>query len=616
MDTLPEKIHILEKMRQIEAMSLSLMAAEVQRGREEGHMVTHVSDSTTRRGVGKFIGQGLHIGQGSTFPLPLLGISEETKEEIAAQLGMGLEILSVCSGREVKELASEVDTLLTDSVQHNKEVNMIFQELFDLAKAPGQIFCGTHTTLGFSDTMNKVVMAIELKMKLDTLLSKFMCSMELDSKNGSLAGQALDMMLKLFAREYKHKSWNYYGLYTHYLEQRGVDLTLFSYKDHRFGCLSRASAVLLFNYEHIEDFLSSNHHISNKLACMVRELHNLPHLKVIFSVFALLGIHLIEPFYCNTISPTATHTKLRSFYKELHSSLMTAKVDSNIITLSKPFFPCVKDWLFEEVKKSYGANVLKVVTEVAQDQVEDIIILINHMLPELGTTLGRQQRDYGLDLEQFPPEFPIEDQASIIDDTPTNNMDMEWLMGKTDYIFQKLQALPAASRSIILQKTRPLREMSQGPSFRSFKEQVEAKMDLEVEWNRKVAEKFKEDADKKQETALGQERKRILLLESLKLSNGPFTNAEEVEEYLKLDIPEKEKQTWMKKEVQFARESSTTLPRVDPLFKIQVTLPTKKRRDKTANEFGESLMCYLGRKADRAVMEYQTFQATLREISK
>ena len=55
-------------------------------------------------------------------------------------------------------------------------------------------------------------------MKLDTPLSKYMCSMGLDSKNGSLAGQSLDMMLKLFATEYKHKSWNYYGLFTHYLD--------------------------------------------------------------------------------------------------------------------------------------------------------------------------------------------------------------------------------------------------------------------------------------------------------------------------------------------------------------------------------------------------------------
>ena len=214
---------------------------------------------------------------------------------------MGLEILSAVSGIQVKELADQVDTLLTDSTEHNKGVNIILQELYQLDKPAGQIFCGTHTTLGLSNAMNTTVLRIELKMGLDKLLSKFMCSMELDSKNCSLAGQALDMMLKLVAPEYRHKAWNYYGLFTQYLEQRGVELTLFAYKDHRFGCLSRASAVLIFNYEHIEGFLSSNPQISNKLACLVHELLNLPHLKVIFTAFSILGVYPIEPFYAHTI---------------------------------------------------------------------------------------------------------------------------------------------------------------------------------------------------------------------------------------------------------------------------------------------------------------------------
>ena len=68
--------------------------------------------------------------------------------------------------------------------------------------------------LVFSNTMNKLVKEIELKTKLETIFSGLMVGMELDSKNGSLAGLALDMMFKLVALEYKHKSWNYFGLYT------------------------------------------------------------------------------------------------------------------------------------------------------------------------------------------------------------------------------------------------------------------------------------------------------------------------------------------------------------------------------------------------------------------
>ena len=485
---------------------------------------------------------------------------------------MGLEILSAVSGVPVAELAGQVDTLLTDSTEHNKGVNVILQELYDLDKKAGQIFCGTHTVLGFSSAMNSIVLKVELKMGLDKLLSSFMCSMELDTKNGSLAGQALDMMLRLVAPEFKHKSWNYFGQFTHYLEERGIPLTLFSYKDHRFGCLSRASAVLLYNYEHLAGFLSSNPQISNKLACLVRELLSLSHMKVIFTAFSLLGVFLIEPFYARTIDTGATHTTLGNFYRELLTSLRETKVEASIFAMEDPIFPGISKELFESVKKSYGMKVLEVVREVGEEQEEDVIMLINHMLPELATTLARQRRDYCLDTSTFPAQYPVQEQATNIDDTPTNNMDMERLMGLTDQRLKKLQTLGAASRSIILKKTRALRESREKTNFRSFRQQVEDKREKEVEWNAKIAEKTKEEAVRKQEAALGQERKRLLVLEKLKEVKGPFTNSEEVEEFLAREIPEKEKQARMKKELQFARDSSTTLPRVDSLFKIQVGL--------------------------------------------
>ena len=404
-DSLPEKMTIVEALRQIEAQSLSLMVGAMEAGKEEGSMITLASDSTTRRDVGKFIGMGLHIGKEGSLPLPLLGIGSETKEDIALQLSMGVELLSICSGRSVKELMEQLDTLMSDSVEHNKGVNMIVQDMFDLDKAPGQLFCGTHTCLGFSNSQNKMVMEVERKMKLETVLSKFMVGMDLDSKSGSLAGQALDMMLRLVAPEYKHKSWNYHGLYTHYLEQREVELSLFAYKDARFGLLGRASAVLLHNYPHLESFLCDHPHISNKLACLVRELMNLPHLKVIFSCFALLGVHLVEPFYSRTIDKEATHSTLKSFYKGLYSSLTQEKITTDFILLEKPHFPGVSSALFEAVKKSYGEKVLKAVREVAMEQEEDVLLLINYMLPEMGKTLGRQRKDYGLDEEAFPVQF-------------------------------------------------------------------------------------------------------------------------------------------------------------------------------------------------------------------
>ena len=58
------------------------------------------------------------------------------------------------------------------------------------------------------------------------------------------------------------------------------------------------------------------------------------------------------------------------------------------------------------------------------------------------------------------------------------------------------------------------------------------------------------------------------------------------------------------------------MPSADPLFKIQVTLTNGKRRDKNAKEFGESLMVFLGKKADSSTtLNYNTFRSSLRKFT-
>ena len=78
--------------------------------------------------------------------------------------------------------------------------------------------------------------------------------------------------------------------------------------------------------------------------------------------------------------------------------------------------------------------------------------------------------------------------------------------------------------------------------------------------------------------------------------------------------PEVKKQR-MKIEVQFARDSSTNLPKVDQFFKIQVVLPNMKSRDKSNEDFGEALVIFLGKKANRAVMEYLAFKHHLTKLT-
>ena len=123
-------------------------------------------------------------------------------------------------------------------------------------------------------------------------------------------------------------------------------------------------------------------------------------------------------------------------------------------------------------------------------------------------------------------------------------------------------------------------------------------------------------SDEKQEVAKQKEDKRLDNLEFLKSKGGPFTDEREVEEYLaKKDEQEKDKVKRMKMELQFARDSFTLLPKVDPIFRVQITVPeTGKRRQKTPGEFGAALKVLLGKRSSKAVMEYSSFQTILAQM--
>ena len=148
-----------------------------------------------------------------------------------------------------------------------------------------------------SAAINKFLRFLEGEMKMDELVQGFMVDLDVDSKNGSVAGHYVDMCLLLVAPEYNAKPWNKNKQFLQFLDERGAHAVLFSFKDSRFGCLSRAAAVLLFHWEHLKEFLALNPAINNRLACLVREVMELPYLQPVLAVIACLGVHLVEPFY-------------------------------------------------------------------------------------------------------------------------------------------------------------------------------------------------------------------------------------------------------------------------------------------------------------------------------
>ena len=211
---------------------------------------------------------------------------------------------------------------------------------------------------------------------------------------------------------------------------------------------------------------------------MVRDIPQLPYLKVIFVVFAALGIHLIEPFYAKTIEAGTTDSMLKVYYKELFES-MKEPVKESFFDFEEPEYPVVNKEPFAGVKKSYKPEVVEAIKEASKENIEECIKLANFIIPELRTVLARQRRDYDIS-EEFPAEYPVELQAPNADDTPVNNIAMERNLGTTDYRLPKLRTLEAVSKSIVLSRTSELREKASS-SFREFRKEAEKKAEVVLE---------------------------------------------------------------------------------------------------------------------------------------
>ena len=112
-------------------------------------------------------------------------------------------------------------------------------------------------------------------------------------------------------------------------------------------------------------------------------------------------------------------------------------------------------------------DIVESVIESAKEYMGEAKMVANLTMEELRIVLARQRRDYGIDEELFPAEFPVLDQAGNIDDTPVTNIGMERSCGKVDYRLLKSNNLEAVRRSIILQKTQEMRDKTP-TAFRSL----------------------------------------------------------------------------------------------------------------------------------------------------
>ena len=457
-NTLPTRSTIRKKLKQVHAYSLGLISDEIMKADRDGAVITHATDSTTRKKVRCFSPSGLHVNRDTYLPLPTLQISSETTEIIAKGVQTTFQMLEAASQHKSADLYETVDLHMTDSTAHNKGVAAATAQLMGRKDPAGQLFCNPHTALGFDSGFQSVINKIEVDMGMENIFNGFLLDVSIDQNSEAVSVTFVSWILSLFGPDLIQKPWNYHEDFEIFMKRQGQKTHLFHMKDGRFGLLSQCSAIICYHWEDFTDFLDQHDYTTNKLACLVHDTMQFEYIPVILSTIASFGPHLTHPYFAKT-KGKSTHSELREYFVTLHNSLMNKHIDTNFFEMSQPAFEGVSKQMFDNVKKNeYSEEVIKAVSDMAREHIDDCTMLGNIVRSKMADVLAQQRGKY-YGFGDAPKEFYVFDQAENVDSAPTHNLEQERQCGGHDNRLHKKVNLQAVSRGNILKLTTKLRDV-------------------------------------------------------------------------------------------------------------------------------------------------------------
>ena len=107
----------MENVEKIEACYLKQVGDRVLDAKSGGALLTHATDSTTRKIVGTFAPAGIHVNQNEYLTLPTL-----SRKNTVNSIATDFRLLDAASGMSAEEIYSKIDVHMTDSTSHNKGI--------------------------------------------------------------------------------------------------------------------------------------------------------------------------------------------------------------------------------------------------------------------------------------------------------------------------------------------------------------------------------------------------------------------------------------------------------------------------------------------------------------
>ena len=160
----------------------------------------------------------------------------------------------------------------------------------------------------------------------------------------------------------------------------------------------------------------------------------------------------------------------------------------------------------------------------------------------------------------------------LLKKAPINNMSSEGAVGGFNYELgnRGRNEVDAASSCFMKSKSYDLVELKPAGEFNKHRKQVGAVNRLVVEWKKKQAELQEAGLDKKEAASLSTEKRKMGDLQKLKLCGGPFTTPEEVDAVVDDEaLSQTEKVDRLYTEVRYARDTTLSLPKNSPIFRLK-----------------------------------------------
>ena len=311
-------------------------------------------------------------------------------------------------------------------------------------------------------------------------------------------------------------------------------------------------------------------------------MQHVTYLQIAMTVVAAYGIHLIEPYNSKIKHKETTHTILIEFYKNLNEAFNN-ELGPEFFTFTTPHFPFREEVLQGVIKHTYGEEVVRKVKEVYLNYKDECLDLANHLRPAIQKLIARQRADYGF--SETTAQFPVTEQTANIDEVPIHNLPMESYCGADAVYIEKLGTVEAASRRKLFKGTQHLVKDTVEP-LSAHRPQLKKIKILKTQWKDTQNKLQQAGLDEKAAQMIQKEAFKHKLLRNLKADGGPFDSVEDIDNYMRTERSEKEKQKRLKMEVQYCRVTSSRLLQNDKLIS-SMKAGQGKRETLSTSEFSK-----------------------------